>query len=152
MSLQPKENQELVPELLTKRGGAREGAGRKPGALSKGRPLAEALKVMNLAEERHLWRVILGLEKLRKNETKPDFAALKYANEMRRGKPFEAVNPHARRDSGGDHKLIVAIQNLVPGGAKSLQSTTKRKAKPRPMPVLEAGDPSGQKPGGDQKE
>ena len=104
-------------------GGKRANSGRTAGAKTKNRNAHESVAppvLLTKAEEKRLWRLMLGVEKPRPDEVLPPnkelLPALQYVNEMRRGKPFVASNPRAQRTQGDDNRLLIAINNMLPGG------------------------------------
>jgi len=116
--------------VAPKQGGAREGAGRKPGVPNERKrlPGEKPLYVLNRQEEKTYWRKLLA-QAVKEKNVREWRSVLQYLNEMRRGKPFDAVNPRAVKQTPSDNRLMVAIQNILPDGGKGLSKAKLLKAK-----------------------
>ena len=113
-------------------GGPRAGAGRLPG-IKEVKPRAtvkaeDALKVLTTDEEKKHWRQLVEAAEA---NPKLKLEVLSKISELRRGKPFTAENPRARKQPPADNRILVAVQALIGGtpAAKPAKTKTKRKLK-----------------------
>lgn len=132
-NLQVQQSEVLLPITKDSRGGHRDGAGRKPGSETSRRASAdEMLRVITAQEEREQWRELLNDVR-----TKPELRlkVLQAVSELRRGRP--GVNQRQVKQQANDPRLLVAIQNLIPGSKRSTldadqaQITSKSRANRR---------------------
>ena len=119
----------LLPK--DKRGGPRPGAGRPPGIKEtqprrKGLTSDECLQVLTIEEEKRYWRKLIASAG---GDPKLMLQVLTKVSELRRGKPFDAVNPRAVKQTPSDNRLMVAIQNILPDGGKGSSKAKLLKAK-----------------------
>ena len=120
-------------------GGARPGAGRLPGVPNK--PLNErrerAPRVLQVPEEVAAWRKALKFAE-DKQDARTMADILQKIHENRRGKPYVQPDPNARQRKPDDNRLLVAIQNIMPGAKRistaiDTDDLPTRKRKPRAL-------------------